>query len=351
MKKVMCEMCGSVDLVKQDGVFLCQACGTKYSVEEVKKMLVEIDGAVKIDHSEFVDKQLANARRALEKGDWEETEKYYNLVEQHQPNSIEAVFFSSYSKVMQSFTDADKFKRAQKFSVLNKSVSVIDEYYEKTTEDKEAVIEKISSYIIKMVNTPFVFTQRKNGYGIVISDERGECHMEIANANSAFIQELVSIVGKNNELYINNLIIKHCELAFTITKVKINRDAYFEIIRSAHLNIQKLDPSHTVPSISDFAALYPVNKKVGCYIASAVYGSYDCPEVWTLRRYRDSTLASTWYGRMFVRTYYAISPALVRRFGEKSWFKRICHNKLDVFVAKLQSKGFESTPYNDRFWE
>lgn len=25
----------------------------------------------------------------------------------------------------------------------------------------------------------------------------------------------------------------------------------------------------------------------GCYVATCVYGSYDCPEVWTLRRFRD----------------------------------------------------------------
>ena len=28
-------------------------------------------------------------------------------------------------------------------------------------------------------------------------------------------------------------------------------------------------------------------KKQGCYIATCVYGSYDCPQVWILRRYRD----------------------------------------------------------------
>ena len=39
----------------------------------------------------------------------------------------------------------------------------------------------------------------------------------------------------------------------------------------------------------------------GCYVATAVYGSYDCPQVWTLRRYRDYTLAETWYGRAFIR--------------------------------------------------
>ena len=31
----------------------------------------------------------------------------------------------------------------------------------------------------------------------------------------------------------------------------------------------------------------------GCYVATCVYGSYDCPQVWTLRRFRDNTLAET----------------------------------------------------------
>ena len=39
MKKLTCEMCGSTDLLKSDGVFVCQSCGTKYSVEEAKNLL------------------------------------------------------------------------------------------------------------------------------------------------------------------------------------------------------------------------------------------------------------------------------------------------------------------------
>lgn len=41
MKRLTCEMCGSTDLIKQDGVFVCQTCGCKYSIEEAKKMMVE----------------------------------------------------------------------------------------------------------------------------------------------------------------------------------------------------------------------------------------------------------------------------------------------------------------------
>ena len=90
--------------------------------------------------------------------------------------------------------------------------------------------------------------------------------------------------------------------------------------------------------------------KKGCYVATCVYGSYDCPQVWTLRRYRDDTLGATWYGRAFIRTYYAISPTLVKWFGDTKWFKRMWQGTLDRKVARLQAKGVESTPYQDKEW-
>ena len=87
-----------------------------------------------------------------------------------------------------------------------------------------------------------------------------------------------------------------------------------------------------------------------CYVATAVYGSYDCPEVWTLRRYRDYTLAESWYGRAFIRTYYAISPTLVRWFGKTEWFRNLCKPKLDRMVKRLNMEGVENSPYHDRDW-
>ncbi|MBQ7682499.1 MAG: InlB B-repeat-containing protein, partial [Oscillibacter sp.] len=88
----------------------------------------------------------------------------------------------------------------------------------------------------------------------------------------------------------------------------------------------------------------------GCYVATAVYGSYDCPEVWTLRRFRDQVLAKTWYGRLFIHLYYAVSPTAVRLFGQSSLFQNFFRSILDPWVANLQSDGFESTPYNDMPW-
>ncbi|MBR4210855.1 MAG: InlB B-repeat-containing protein, partial [Oscillibacter sp.] len=91
-------------------------------------------------------------------------------------------------------------------------------------------------------------------------------------------------------------------------------------------------------------------KKSGCYVATSVYGSYDCPEVWTLRRFRDETLATTWYGRLFIRAYYAVSPTAVKWFGNSEWFRNFFRDKLDTLVSNLQADGFESTPYDDIDW-
>ncbi len=92
----------------------------------------------------------------------------------------------------------------------------------------------------------------------------------------------------------------------------------------------------------------PTPKKNGCYVATCVYGSYDCPEVWVLRRYRDKTLATNCFGRMFIKFYYTLSPILVKHFGKYNWFVNVCKLPLDKFVFKLQNKGFENTPYSDK---
>lgn len=87
--------------------------------------------------------------------------------------------------------------------------------------------------------------------------------------------------------------------------------------------------------------------KKGCYIATAVYGSYNCPEVWVLRRFRDYKLSKTMIGRLFIRLYYFLSPIAVKLFGKTRWFQNFWRNKLNKMVIKLINKGYSSLPYND----
>lgn len=82
-------------------------------------------------------------------------------------------------------------------------------------------------------------------------------------------------------------------------------------------------------------------QKGGCYIATAIYGSYNCPQVWTLRRYRDRTMSKHILGRLFIRIYYSVSPTMVKRFGNKRWFTYIFRKPLDTIVTKLQKMGMK----------
>ena len=115
-----------------------------------------------------------------------------------------------------------------------------------------------------------------------------------------------------------------------------NKKNYAKLLSENDQQILELDPK------------YKPLKSSGCYVATCVYGAYDCPEVWTLRRYRDNTLSKTAFGRAFIRIYYAISPKLIERFGNKKIFKNFFKKILDDMVGKLQAAGVESTPYCDR---
>ncbi len=77
----------------------------------------------------------------------------------------------------------------------------------------------------------------------------------------------------------------------------------------------------------------------GCYIATAVYGSYDAPEVMTLRRFRDDVLLKHWWGKVFVKVYYIISPPLAGKLRNMSRINSLVRNRLDIFVEELRKRG------------
>ena len=100
MKALTCEMCGSTNLIKEGGVFVCQSCGTKYSVEEAKKMMVEgtvdVKGTVKLDTTDELNNLYEIARRAKDAGNCENAAKYYEMILVKDPSNWEANFYTVY---------------------------------------------------------------------------------------------------------------------------------------------------------------------------------------------------------------------------------------------------------------
>ena len=144
MKQLTCEMCGGTDLIKQDGVFVCQNCGMKYSVEEAKKMMIEgtvdVQGTVKIDDSDDVENYLKNARKACKNEDWSSAEKYYSLVEQYVPSNLETTFFQLYCRAMNQLYKTDYFGRERTFNALEKTISTMHLIY---NNNDDASLERV----------------------------------------------------------------------------------------------------------------------------------------------------------------------------------------------------------------
>lgn len=75
--------------------------------------------------------------------------------------------------------------------------------------------------------------------------------------------------------------------------------------------------------------------KEGCFIATAVYGSSEAPQVLTLRQFRDERLSTSVIGRRAIALYYLISPTLAQRLRKLPLMKRIIKAALDLVVHRL----------------
>jgi hypothetical protein len=73
-----------------------------------------------------------------------------------------------------------------------------------------------------------------------------------------------------------------------------------------------------------------------CFIASAVFGSYQAPEVWALREFRFHYLMTNAAGRALVRLYETVSPPVARFLAQHEWLKTI------VRVALMPAVWFSS---------
>lgn len=146
-------MCGSNDLLKQDGVFVCQTCGTKYSVEEARKMMVEgtvaITGSVKVDVSEKVQNLYVMARRARDENNAELASKYYEMITMEDPNDWEALFYFNYFKAKNTNL-RDLSSSVYHFNKSLNSVFEAIEKSDKNSNEKWAIAEEIIARIDNM---------------------------------------------------------------------------------------------------------------------------------------------------------------------------------------------------------
>ncbi len=134
-----------------------------------------------------------------------------------------------------------------------------------------------------------------------------------------------------------NLISLGTPLAETLIKKHLDNEQYKSVLFSDPIDI-----------VEKYNMKVKKHQNSGCYIATAIYKSYDCPEVWTLRRFRDNILLENIIGKLFVKIYYFLSPTIVKYFGRTRIFNMLFKTTLDKFVAYLNNNGFKNTQYKDK---
>lgn len=344
MNELICEMCGSNDIVKQEGLYVCQSCGTKYSVEEARKMMagetVEVEGTVKIDTTSELDNLYEIARRAKRTNNNENALKYYDQILVKDANSWEAQFYVVYYRAMVSKIAEISISAG---NIRDSIVSILELVKNHADEDKhEEIVLEIYEKCSSISNQ--LFSAAENWYNGIDNKIKNQFKQEYVNHvyPTAFIMYnlgdgLIDIFGGQftgiaTRSWIQGINIHKSYIKFLSDKKgnKAKIENYVE-------KIQKYQPDFQPPKINVGA----------CYVATSLYGSYDCPEVWTLRRFRDDTLEHSFFGRIFIKTYYMTSPTLVKYLGDKKIFNFVFKPMLDKFVKKLNDKGVESTFYID----
>lgn len=248
MKQLKCDMCGSTDLIKKDGIYICQYCGSQHKIEETPNAKIEV--VLQNQNTNIIDNKslLENARRALEKTDWEDVIKYYNTIEEKDPHNIEAIFFSAYGKAMLSLYDSDSFKREQKFEVLKKSISFVKDYYDiSKSKELRPILEIMSNQIIAMSLADFVFNYKIDQDGFTTNDKEFTLILFV-NIETQFINTLLKIVEKDENESTYHLLVKHLIRCLRKTYIRDKQKLlYKKYLINIFEKIKKLNPNYIPP--------------------------------------------------------------------------------------------------------
>ena len=360
MKAIKCELCGSNELKKIDGEYECQYCHTKYSVEEAKKLM--IDGTVDVQIN--TEKQEKNyeklAERAYKDEQYKQAYDYYKKLLELDSDNWEYVYKTGICSAWQStLTD---------FRIDEAIIAAKNAF--KLVKDNNIEIEDMEEFTYKIA----IEINNLNAKYVKIAQDNLMKHSGDLNTINSYLSQIEKCIAceeyvkgiikpyikenRSKKLYIivmENLVVYYvemCAIRQYVAGVSQYGDIYSKIwITNESRNVFLKKYDECVAELKGFNPEYEplkIQRKAGgCYVATCVYGSYDCPNVWVLRRFRDNYLNNRIWGRAFIKVYYAVSPKIVKAVGKTKWFNCINKKILDKFVAKLKEKGYQDSKYDD----
>lgn len=165
-----CEICASTEFVKQDGLFVCQGCGMKYSAEEVRRMITGETAVA--DNSFRVQNCLENARRARALKDWSHAGIYYQEAASLDAKNLEATLYSAYCRLMHTVMLENIAQREAATGILIRTISSVYSTFD--PENLTTLLDfsrELGKDLLMMFQAPLEHNrQRKTHGGVLIKD-------------------------------------------------------------------------------------------------------------------------------------------------------------------------------------
>jgi len=345
MQIIKCELCGSNELEKRGDVFICSYCQTRYTPEEAKNLIVQIDKT-----NEAKRLRIA-AQKALAVGNTDLAREYYKELLAILTDDWEAFFFTTILSAVNCFAADIPTKSS---AVIASIDYALDSIARLSPAVQAQLMMTVCTSTVNVASNMYNTAQsiHPSRYETVQQTRYSTLALQVGleEKKADYRNSVNSII--NIYFALGSELEQHCNLA-----MKDNLDLIASIystglaiaLADPHVYIDKNNLKEVETKIRRYNPNYraPNNVQSSCYIATAVYGSYDCPEVWVLRRFRDYSLKQTTPGRAFIKAYYAVSPRLVRRFGRSEGFSKLFRAPLDRLIYALQKRGYASSRYCD----
>ena len=279
MKKLQCELCGSIEIIKTDNdLFQCQMCGCKYTLEQAKSL---ISGVVEttIGNSEF-NRLVSNAETQIKLGNHDEAFSTIDVIMKEYPDRYQG-YWLFLNCIFAFFKKHKRFEGRLMISgeKAYKNLLTISEDSSEIT--KEQVMDYWESLIQIMVTS-------------FINGEIPICQLFESSGSEKVHSSLINLLkeGKNNE----KLLLRHNLCMHSVSNIECEWFLNFgeRVLLSSYLFQPKFiinkeacgyDDGTYYRTVKDIKSYYPIKDNIHNIIVTAqanvrrvVFKENKCPK-------------------------------------------------------------------------
>jgi len=227
-----------------------------------------------------------------------------------------------------------------KATAQNKNSAILHTSQEKSTEPEYFNFEPSISTIDGLMEHGKVkwFSQEK-GYGFITSDSGEDHHFSVRGINGAELPSngdgvsFESKAGNKGKRALNvSITFKNLQKS-RYTDDRISCPACDKKIVPRIITDRGQPEKSVCPYCAETVMRFSNND---CFIATAVYGDPCCVEVRALRAFRDEQLLKNYFGSIFVKIYYKLSPPIADWLIGKERISKKIRILLNYLVKLIQ---------------